>query len=47
MFEIVAGIDDDGEIVRRKNMRQAEGELCAADTAGQGENVRAAGRHRN
>jgi hypothetical protein len=39
MLEVVAGIDNDRETMRRKHMIKAERQLGAADTSTEGEHV--------
>src|SRR2546430_5987411 len=39
MLEVVAGIDDDREVMRRKDAIEAERQLGAADSAADGEDV--------
>ena len=45
VLEIVARIDDDGELLRRQNRRKTGGELGPAYSAAQGQHV--TGHHRN
>lgn len=44
MLEVVAGVDDDGQIFGRKDLGEAVGEFRAADSACQGDNPPDGGR---
>ena len=35
MFEVIAGVDDDGQVIWRQDLRQPVSEFCPANTAGQ------------